>query len=238
MTAASGNCVTDDTVTAVTAAFDLSRRGVAVVGDVPAGLPGFSLTPPATGNLGTVVPLTLPIAVITYAESIAIAKAAAARTRERLGPGRELVAYGTANAASGLLGGFPVSGSFTRTAINLDAGARTQLSGLMAAGVIALVLQLLTGLFFHLPRAVLAAIVLVAVLGLVDVRAARRTWQVSRREGAALAITLVAMLGLGVQVGLAIGVAANLLLYVHQRPRPHLPAPRRARARTRHADVP
>lgn len=208
--------------TALTALLGLAGRGVAVVGDVPAGLPRVSIELPPFETLGTVALLALPIAVIAYAESIAIAKAAAARTRERLDPGRELVAYGSANAASGLLGGFPISGSFTRTAINLDAGARSQLSGVVAAGVVALVLLVLTGAFFHLPQAVLAAIVLVAVKGLVDVRAARQTWRVSRREGAALATTLAGTLVLGVQVGLAVGLAANLLLYVHRRTRPHL----------------
>ncbi len=205
-----------------TVVFGLEGRGVAIVGEIPAGPPRPAL---AGLHLDDVVPLLAPaaiIALISYAESISIARAIAARTRERLDANRELIASGVANLAVGGTGGHPVAGSFTRTAVTHDAGARTQLAGLVAAGIVLLTITLLTSVLEPLPRAILAAIVILAVVGLIDVRGAVRTFRIDRRDGVVLVTTFAATLLLGVELGLLIGVAANLVIHVAGGMRPAL----------------
>jgi sulfate permease, SulP family len=199
---------------------DLPARGVAVVGDIPAGLPRPQLPLVSADELRALLAPAAIIAAISYAESISIAKAIAARSRERLDPDRELLGSGAANLASGLVGGFPVAGSFTRSAVLHDARARTQLAGVVAAVVVVLTLVVLTPVLEPLPRAVLAAIVLVAVIGLVDVRAARETFRIDRADGAVLVATFVATLALGVELGLLTGVGLNLAVHVARGMRP------------------
>jgi sulfate permease, SulP family len=208
--------------TVVVWSLGLAEDDVAVLGAVPAGL-----SSPLVPDLGLadLRALLLPAVVITlvgFAETIAIAKAIAARTRERIDPNRELLASGGANVSAGLFSAFPVAGSFSRTAVNYEAGARSPLAGVITAAVIAITLLLFTGALYHVPRAVLAAIVVAAVLGLVDFRAAARTLRTSPADGAVWVATFAATLGLGVEVGLAAGVGLNLAIYVVQRIRPHL----------------
>jgi sulfate permease, SulP family len=203
-------------------ALDLPSRGVAVVGDIPAGLPRPHLPVVGWEDVRALLPAAGIIAAISYAESVSIAKAIAARSRERLDTGRELLGSGAANIAAGLAGGFPVAGSFTRSAVVHDARARTQLAGVIAAGVVVLTLVVLTPVLEPLPRAVLASIVLVAVIGLIDVRAARATFQVDRADGMVLLVTFVATLALGVELGLLTGVGVNLAAHVARGMRPAL----------------
>ena len=193
---------------------DLERRGVSVVGDIPAGLPRFALPVIPLDDLVALVPLAAIIALISFAESISIGKSIAGRSRETLDANRELFASGAANIASGILGGFPVAGSFTRSFLMFASRASTAASGLVAALLVGLTLTLLTPLLEPLPRTVLAAIVLVTVIGLVDVAEARRVARVDGRDGAILAVTFVATLALGIEPGLAVGIAVNLLAHV------------------------
>jgi sulfate permease, SulP family len=191
-------------------ALDLEAAGVAVVGDVPAGLPRPTLPDIALSDARAMLGPAAVLALVAYAGNVSIAKTVAARTRERVAPNRELLASSAANAASGVAGGFPVAGSLSRTAVVHEAGGRTQLAGVVAAAVLLVTLALLTGVFEPLPRAVLAAIVVMAVVGLVDVRAAASTFQVDRLDGAVLLATFAATLTLGVELGLLIGVTVNL----------------------------
>jgi sulfate permease, SulP family len=200
--------------------FDLADRGVAVVGDIPAGLPRPTVPSVGLEDLWALLPAAAVIAVIGYAESISIAKAVGVRTRERIDSDRELVASGAANLGAGLLGGFPVAGSFTRTAVVHDAQARTQLAGVVAGLVIVLTLLAFTPLLAPLPRAVLAAIVIVAVISLIDVRAAADVFRIDRVDGAVLVVTFVGTLSLGVELGLLLGVAVNIAAYVVRGMRP------------------
>jgi len=193
---------------------ELEVRGVPVVGDIPAGLPRPALPIIPTEDLLALVPLAAIIALISFAESISIGKSIAGRSRETLDANRELFASGAANVASGVLGGFPVAGSFTRSFLMFTSRASTAASGLVAALLVGLTLTLLTPVLEPLPRTVLAAIVLVTVLGLVDVAEARRVARVDGRDGAILGVTFLATLGLGIEVGLAIGIAVNLLAHV------------------------
>jgi sulfate permease, SulP family len=162
------------------------------------------------------------IALVGYAESISIGKAIATRTRERLDPNAELVAQGGINLASSALSGFPVAGSFTRTAVTFTSGARTQLAGVVAAGLLVLTLLVATPLFTYLPRAVLAAIVIVAVTSLVDLKGMRETFATNRDDGLALAVTFVATLALGVEPGLLTGIGFSLALHLYRTTHPRI----------------
>ena len=200
------------TVAAIVAAvvLDLEAAGVAVVGEVPAGLPRPGLPDIALSDVRAMLGPATVLALVAYAGNVSIAKTVAARTRERVAPNRELLASSAANAASGVAGGFPVAGSLSRTAVVHEAGGRTQLAGVVAAAVLLVTLVLFTGVVESLPRAVLAAIVIMAVVGLIDVRAVAATFRVDRLDGAVLLATFVATLVLGVELGLLVGVTVNL----------------------------
>lgn len=192
----------------------LDGRGVRVVGAIPAGLPVLRVPMVPFSDVLVLLPLAGVLALVSFAESISIGKSIAGRSRETLDANRELIASGAANAAAGMFGGFPVAGSFSRSFLMFSSRGRTAASGLVAAVVVALTLTLLTSLLEPLPRAVLAAIVLVAVLGLIDVREARRVARVDRRDGIVLGVTFIATLLLGIELGLAVGVGANLVGHV------------------------
>ena len=198
----------------LTVALGLEERGVRVVGAIPAGLPRPSLMVVTVDQLLSLLPLAGIIALVSFAESIAIGKSIAGRTRETLHSNRELIASGAANLASGTFGGFPVAGSFTRSFLLFTSRGRTPASGLFAALLVALTLTLLTPVLEPLPRPILAAIVVVTVVGLIDVKEAVRVAKVDRRDGVVLAVTFLATLTLGIEPGLAVGVAVNLLAHV------------------------
>jgi len=166
--------------TAVVAVLRLDRGGVSILGEVPAGLPSLVLPTFDTDLLRQLAPAAVTIAVISYMESISTAKAFATRTRQRVQPNQELLAVGAANLAAGLFRGFSVAGGFSRGAVNFRAGAKTQLSGVVAAVVLLLAVAFLTPLFFYLPKAVLAAVIVVAVASLIDISGARRILRVQR----------------------------------------------------------
>ena len=200
----------------------LESRGVRAVGDIPAGLPLPALPAFTGADVVALAPAAVLVGLISFAESISIGKAIAGRSRERLDANRELIASGAANAASGLLGGFAVAGSFSRSFLLYRSGGRTRRAGLISGLVLVLVLAVLTPVLEPLPRAVLGAIVVVTVLGLIDVREARRVLAVDRRDGAVLLATFVATLVLGVELGLAIGVGLNVVVHVARGMRPEL----------------
>ena len=197
--------------------------GVRIVGEVPAGLPAFGLQVPALGDLRALLPTALTIALIGFMEGIAVAKAVNARHPEyTVVPNQELIAVGGANIASSLVGAFPVAGGFSRTAVNDQAGARTGLAAIISAAVIVLTLLFLTPLFYYLPQAVLASIIMVAVFQLIDWREAARLWRTDRPDFWMLAATFVATLTLGIQNGIAAGVALSIGVHVYRSMRPHL----------------
>jgi sulfate permease, SulP family len=199
----------------------LADRGVAILGDIPTGFPSPQVPEMSGSLLGDLAPVALTIAVVAYAEGVSVAKAIARRTRERVDANQELVATGAANAASGLFGGFPIAGGFSRTAVNHQAGARTPLASLITASMLAVAVLWLTPALYYLPKAVLAAVVVVAVAGLVDVGDAIETFRTRRSDFAALAVTFLATLLVGVEPGLAIGLVFSLLLFVYRSANPH-----------------
>jgi sulfate permease, SulP family len=202
-------------------AFQLEGR-VSVVGEIPGRLPSLGVPTSGLDHLGELVPTALAITMLGFVESIAIAKVFAQRQRYTVRPNRELVALGACTVAAGVSNGYPVSGSFSRTAVNATSGARTQLAGVMSAGVVALTLAMLTPLFRPLPHAVLASVVIMAVAGLVDVREARRLWTVKRSDFWLLTLAFAGTLAFGVELGLGISVIASLAVVLRQTTRPHI----------------
>ncbi|MFD6755264.1 SulP family inorganic anion transporter [Micromonospora gifhornensis] len=208
-------------VTAVSAAFSFGDRGVKILSYVPAGLPVPALPALSGQDVKALLPAAIAIALVAYLEGIAVAKTLAAKSRQQVGPDRELVAVGAANLSAGLFQAFPVAGGLSRSAVNFSAGARTPVATLVTAAMVAVTALVLTPAFHHLPRAVLAAIVVVAVLGLVDRKGAATTWRVRRADGLALALTFLVTLLVGVEPGLAAGVAFSLGVFVWRSARPH-----------------
>ncbi len=200
----------------------LDQHGVRVLGSVPGGLPTPQLPAADLDLVVQLAPAAAAIAVISYLESISTAKAFAAKTRQRIVPNQELVAVGAANVAAGLFRGFAVAGGLSRGAVNFRAGAKTQLAGVIAAAVLALAVAFLTPLFFYLPRAALAAVVVVAVASLVDVRGTLRMVRVHPVDAVALLVTFLATLLAGVALGLAIGVGVSLVIFIVRTARPHV----------------
>jgi sulfate permease, SulP family len=212
-------------VTLVTAAAflaSLDQRGVALLGEVPSGLPAPALPAIGLDQLQQLLVPALVIALLSFMEGISVAKAIASRTHDRVDSSQELLASGASNVAAGLFQAFPVAGGFSRTAVNHQAGARTPVASLITAAMVAFSALALTPLFTYLPRAVLAAIVVVAVFGLVDLATARHAWRTDRWDFATLAVTFAATLLLGVELGIGIGIAASLLLLVARSARPHI----------------
>lgn len=198
------------------------RHGVAVVGAIPRGLPSLHVVWP---TLAQVAALSLPafmIALVGYVESIAVAQSLAIKRREHVDPDAEMRGLGAASVASALSGGFPVTGGFSRSAVNFAAGARTPMAGIVSAGMIALVLVGFAGLFERLPLAVLAATIIVAVLGLVDLGTPRRAWRYDRADALAWLGTAVGVLAFGVEWGVAIGVVWSVGTFLFRASRPHV----------------
>ena len=206
--------------TVASAVFDLSGRGVAIVGEIPQGLPPLTL-PNDLGLIGTLLPAALVITVVGYMESIAVGKVYARRNRYEVDSNRELFGLGLANIGSGLVGGYPVTGGFSRTAVNAEAGARTKLAGVVTAALVALVIVAFTPLFRLLPAATLGAIVLVAVAKLVDVGEMRHIRQVKTSDLATMVVAFVATLTLGIELGIAVAIVAGLVVVAARMMAPH-----------------
>ena len=201
---------------------DLQSAGVAVVGDIPRGLPSPTLPAFDAALWNSLLLPALMIGVVGYVETISVAQTLAAKRRERIDPDQELVALGAANVGSAVSGGFPVTGGFSRSVVNFDAGARTPAAGALTAIGIALATVFLTPLLFLLPKATLAATIIVAVLSLIDMDTIRRTWTYSKSDFAAMAGTILGTLAFGVEIGIAIGVLSSLALFLGRTARPHV----------------
>lgn len=208
--------------TALVWLLDLQAAGVRIVAEVPRGLPAFVIPELAVSDYRDLLPTALVIALVGFMESIAVAKVYASKNRYAVDANQELIGLGLANVVGAFFRAFPTTGGFSRTAVNSDAGARTQLAGIFSAAIIALTLLFLTPLFYYLPTAILASIVIVAVSGLFDWKEARFLWRVDRRDFAMMMVTFVATLGLGIEQGILVGVAASLIVVIHRSSRPHV----------------
>ena len=214
---------------ALSAAWQLAEQGVRVVGTVPQGLPPLTLPGESPGGWAAQWTLAqalwvpaLLISLVGFVESVSVGQSLAAKRRERIDPDAELRALGLSNLGAGLSGGFPVTGGFSRSVVNFDAGARTPAAGIYTAVGLALAALFLTPWLFHLPQATLAATIMVAVLTLVDVGVFARTWQYAKADFIALFLTFGLTLAVGVEAGLIAGVSASVLLLLYRTSRPHI----------------
>ncbi|QOR39727.1 sulfate permease [Billgrantia diversa] len=207
--------------TLVTWGLGLDARGVAVVGEVPAGLPPLALPSLELALWRELFMAALLISVIGFVESVSVGQTLAAKRRQRIDPDQELVGLGTSNIAASLTGGMPVTGGFARSVVNFDAGAETPAAGAFTAVGIAVAALLLTPLIAYLPIATLAATIIVAVLSLVDFKAIRHTWNYSRSDALAMLATIGVTLGHGVESGILAGVGLSLALHLYNTSRPH-----------------
>jgi SulP family sulfate permease len=202
--------------------FHLDERGVALLGEVPQGLPMPTLPLVSRADVNTLFPLAMACFVLSAVETTAIGRMFAAKHGYRLDATQEFLAIGSANLLAGLGSGFPVSGGMSQSLVNETGGARTPLSGLTAALITLVVVVFFTGLLRHLPQPVLAAIVLVAVTGLVQVDALRHIWRFSRPEFSVAMIALLGVLGSGLLNGVLLGVALSLILLLGRASRPRV----------------
>ncbi len=208
--------------TLVTWGFGLQDRGVAIVGDVPKGLPPLTLPSFDLDIWVSLMGSAVLISIIGFVESVSVAQTLAAKKRQRIVPDQELIGLGASNVAAAVSGGYPVTGGFARSVVNFDAGAETPAAGAFTAVGIALAALFLTPLLFFLPKATLAATIIVAVLSLVDFSILKRTWGYSRADFAAVAATILLTLGLGVEIGVSAGVVLSIFLHLYKSSRPHV----------------
>ena len=208
--------------TLLTWALDWQVQGVKIVGAVPQGLPPFTLPLWDLGLWQALLVPALLISVVGFVESVSVGQTLAAKRRQRIGPGQELVARGSSNLSAALTGGFPVTGGFARSVVNFDAGAQTPAAGVFTAAGITLASLFLTPALYYLPQATLAATIVVAVLSLVDFSILRKTWNYAKSDFSAVVATLVATLGVGGGTGLIGGVGVSLALYLYRTRRPHM----------------
>jgi sulfate permease, SulP family len=205
----------------VTAAFRLDRLGISILGDVPAGLPAFQFPQMTISDLQLLVPGALSLAVLIFSDGLLTAQVFAAKHGYQLDANREIIAFGMNNLASGLFQGFPVGSSQSRTAINDSAGARTQVSALVAVILLVIVLLWMTPLLYFLPGVALGAIIIVAAAGLVNITAIGELHAVRHAYSALAILTTLGVLAVGLLPGISVAVVFSLLYLVAQITRPH-----------------
>lgn len=203
--------------------FDLSvSAGVRVVGEVPQGMPPLTMPSFSPELWRDLIGAAFLITLIGFVESVSVAQTLAAKRRQRIDPDQELIGLGMANIGASFSGGYPVTGGFSRSVVNFDAGAETPAAGAFTAIGLLFASLLLTPLVFHLPNATLAATIIVAVLSLVDLSILRKAWSYSKADFAAVAITILGTLLIGVEAGVSAGVLLSILIYVFKTSRPHI----------------
>ncbi|MCC5921988.1 MAG: solute carrier family 26 protein [Cyclobacteriaceae bacterium] len=203
--------------------FDLTNEGVAILGEVPSGLPSLSSPSFDLETWSTLMPIVLTISLVGFAESFAVAKTIHNKHKNyRLDANQELMGLGIANFGAATFNGYPVTGGFSRTAVNDQAGAKTGLASIISAVLIVLTLLFFTGLFYYLPSGILAAVVLVAVSGLIDFKEPKVLWKKDKVDFSMLIATFIITLTLGIEVGIISGMVLSLLVVIYRATRPHM----------------
>ena len=200
----------------------LQTFGINIVGEVPKGLPSLSIPTFSIDSMIALLPIALTISFVGFMESIAMAKAIASKEKYKVVPNKELVGLGLANVAGSFFSAYPVTGGFSRSAVNYQSGARTPLASIITAILILLTLLFFTGLFYFLPQAVLAAIIMVAVYSLIDVKEAKYLFKIRSLDGWTWVITFIATLTIGIEQGILIGLAFSLLVFIGRSAYPHV----------------
>jgi high affinity sulfate transporter 1 len=205
----------------------VEEHGVQVVGQLPAGMPHFEWTGPALGHvrieeLRQLTRLAFACFVLGYIESVSAAKTYALKHRYTVDPRQEFLGLGAASLLAGVCQGFPVAGGLSQSAVNEKGGAKSPLSLIIASAVIGLILIFFTGIFRSLPEAVLAAIVLIAVKGLIDLHELRHLWRASRIDFVAASVALAGVLLMGVLDGVIVAVLASVVMLLGRTAQPHV----------------
>ncbi len=213
-----GVLITVAGTTIVSWAIGFEKMGGEVVGTIPEGLPSFAVPTFNMELFGTLVTSAIVISLIGFMEAISIAKAMAAKTKERIDPSQELIGQGLGNMLGSMTSAYPTSGSFSRSAVNINAGAITGMSSVFTGMIVLITLLFLTPLLYHLPKAVLAAVIMTAVFGLINFAAVKHAWKASRHDGIASIVTFVATLGFAPHLdkGIMIGGGLAILLYLYR----------------------
>ena len=198
------------------------EKGVAVVGLIPEGLPSLKIPSLNWEIIQTLTPTALTLALVAYMEAISIAKAIEEKNKDhKINPNQELIALGASNIVGSFFQSYPTTGGFSRTAVNDQAGAKTGVSALVTAALIALVLSFFTHWFYYLPKAVLSAIIMVAVFKLIDYKFAVRLYKTKREEFVVLILTFLLTLFIGITEGILLGITISLFLLVSRISKPH-----------------
>ena len=201
---------------------DLASVGVSVVGEIPSGLPAFSAPVLSWDLMSALLVPACVIALVGFVESVSVGRTLGAKRRERISEDRELLGLGAANIASAVSGGFPVTGGFSRSVVNFDAGAQTQMASVFTAVGIALVALYLTPALYHLPHATLAATIIIAVTGLINFKDITAARALSRADFVTITLTILATLIFGVEAGVAGGIACSIGLHLYKTSVPHV----------------
>jgi len=196
--------------------------GVSIVADIPAGLPPLALPAFDLALMQQLLPAALLISLVGFLESVSVAKSLASKRRQKIDANQELVALGAANIGASFTGGYPVTGGFSRSLVNFTAGAVTPLASIITAVLVGITVLVLTPLLYFLPKATLAAIILVAVANLIDFKIVRDTWAYNKTDALSLIVTFVAVLTIGIEMGIVIGAGLSIALYLYRTSRPHI----------------
>ncbi len=199
----------------------LDKSGVEAVGEVPRGLPGITVPAFDVHSFNVLLPVALTIMFVGFMESIAVAEMVASRKKYKISPNKEFVGLGLSNISASFFSGYPVTGGFSRTAVNYQAGARTGLASIITAALMVLTLLFFTPLFYYLPKTVLAAIIMVAVVGLIDFKEAVRLYKIKKTDAVSFALTFIVTLTIGIEIGIITGVVFSLLVFIWRSAHPH-----------------
>ncbi len=203
-------------------AFGLTGYGVSIIKEIPKGLPSFQIPEIDRNTLSQLFPMAFALAIIAYMEAISVAKAIEAKRKTyKVDASQELIALGMSNIVGSVFKSYPTTGGFSRSAVNDQAGAHTQLSSIIAAALIAVTLLFLTPLFYYLPKTTLAAIIMVAVFGLIDLNIVKQLWKNDKRELTLLVITFLVTLTIGIQQGIITGMILSLGFTIYKISYPH-----------------
>ena len=200
----------------------LDQQGVQILGYVQAGLPTIHVPEFSSELVESLLGSALLISIIGFVESVSVAQSLAARRRESIELDQELIGLGAANLGASFGGGFPITGGFSRSVVNFEAGAVTPASGLITALLIMVVTVFFAPILYWLPKVCLAAIIVVAVYSLIDFSVLKRSWIYSKADFIAVFLTLILTLTVGVEVGIAIGVGSSILIHLYKTSQPHV----------------
>ncbi len=212
------------TTTVVSYAIGFEAMGGQVVGSIPEGLPGFAMPAFNLEALSGLFIGSIIIAMVGFMEAISIAKAMAAKSKDRIDPNQELIGQGLGNIFGSFFQAYPASGSFSRSAVNFNAGAKTGFSSVVTAIIVVITLLFLTPLLYHLPKATLAAVVIMAVFGLINFNAIKHIWRINKHDGIAAMVTFVATIASAPKLdhGIIIGAVLAIVLYLYRTMKPRV----------------